>query len=798
MVSTSAISSALSGLKVSQASINVLTDNIANANADGYSRREVTQAVQVVGGVPRGVEIESVQRRVDDFLESSIRTQTSRAERYKSLASYMDRVSVLFGQPEAGNSLASVTDNFLNSLNDLANNPDQGFYKSLTVERAKELVSRISTMASDLENIRFAADQEIEKQVTILNEKIDALRVVNLSINEANARAQDKTALLDQRDKLIRDITEIVDVGVVYKASEEVVLFTNSAELVSPGTRYQLSYTRQPSASAFINDAEFNAITVTPVDADGVVLGSGIDMVTSGSSDEVTTAFDYGILKGLLDVRDTEIPNILAQLDEFASTFAEEFNAIHNNGSGFPPRNSINGTTLIADTESRVMSGQVRIALVGTDGQPINAPWSNEDKWRPLTLDLDTLNSGAGDGIPTMQTIVDEINEYYGPPQDRVSLGPLADIKLVAVSDDAGPPFEFDFELDNSGSYDAVFTVTSVTVADGGVSVSAIPTALSTTGITMEPGERARTGNTNTVDIDFSGGTTGPTYTVQVGVQVVSNGVTYTETIDYVVDATATSVRNDRYIVDGISGSGDGQVVSPTGVNPYVVARIVDSNGNPASSGEEGYLQLYGYNSSYRIVIDELDSEDEGTQASPSTTATGRGFSHYFGLNNFFVESSTVNNSAYNMAIRSDIVATPAKITTGNITRSVQPSDGTALHTYELGSGSNSTVLALSALRETAVSFDSAGGIVDISTTLTDYTIQMTSYSALQLKTANNSQSREESLLDLYNTRRDEVSGVNLDEELANTILYQTSYAASARVLNTLSELFDLLLDSVR
>ena len=52
-----------------------------------------------------------------------------------------------------------------------------------------------------------------------------------------------------------------------------------------------------------------------------------------------------------------------------------------------------------------------------------------------------------------------------------------------------------------------------------------------------------------------------------------------------------------------------------------------------------------------------------------------------------------------------------------------------------------------------------------------------------------------EALKDTLAIRVSEVSGINLDEELANMILFQNAYTASARLITTARELFDTLLE---
>ena len=63
--------------------------------------------------------------------------------------------------------------------------------------------------------------------------------------------------------------------------------------------------------------------------------------------------------------------------------------------------------------------------------------------------------------------------------------------------------------------------------------------------------------------------------------------------------------------------------------------------------------------------------------------------------------------------------------------------------------------------------------------------------------TARQAQVTQEALQVVYeqaNEARDQVAGVNLDEEAANLIRFQQSYQASARLLQTANQLFDAIL----
>src|SRR5262249_23618849 len=160
-------------------------------------------------------------------------------------------------------------------------------------------------------------------------------------------------------------------------------------------------------------------------------------LVTGGKSADVTSRMRSGKLQSLLELRDQEIPNMLEQLDQLASGITSSVNAIHNDGSGFPPPNSLSGTREVAANSIYQMNGKVMIGVTDPAGNPLANAYGDGLGVPPLTLNLSRLNSGYGYGKPTVQTIIDEINNYYTAPIRRVNLGNLSNIQLAAISDSA-------------------------------------------------------------------------------------------------------------------------------------------------------------------------------------------------------------------------------------------------------------------------------------------------------------------------------------------------------------------------
>ncbi len=430
---SSALTAAVSSLAVNQRALSIVAENIANANSENYTRREVTQTNQVVNGLPVGVSLGEVRRSVDDFLVNSARRQITEVGRTEVMNEFLGRVQLFYGQPGADNSLNSSIDNFFSSLDDLAGNPEQTFFRSTAIDQSVALTTKISNLARDLENTRFEIDQQISSTITTLNSLLNEAGGINLAIKETTGVGGDKNALLDQRDRILSDISKIIDVNVVFSDIGEISLFITSGELLSPDAKFAVTNIPVTSADNFINGDPISAIEITLLDVNGNLTNNKTTLLSASNATKSVNNIDSGELRGLIDLRDIEIPKLLAQLDELSETLKDSFNSITNDGVGFPAPKELIGTRPLVPAQQYNFSGDVRIAIIGTDGAPIGDGYGGF--LSPLTIDLDRLDSGNGAGNISIQSIMDEINNYFGPPPaNKVVMGKLDGIELAAIS----------------------------------------------------------------------------------------------------------------------------------------------------------------------------------------------------------------------------------------------------------------------------------------------------------------------------------------------------------------------------
>ncbi len=190
---------------------------------------------------------------------------------------------------------------------------------------------------------------------------------------------------------------------------------------------------------------------------------------------------------------------------------------------------------------------------------------------------------------------------------------------------------------------------------------------------------------------------------------------------------------------------------------------------------------------------------DLGTQTVTHTdgSTTFSGFSNYFGLNDLFVTPGNVqgdSNAGISalIKVRDDIVSTPSRLSRGALdsnTTAPLPAVGEAA----VGSGDNSIIQQLADKFLEDLSFASAGGLALTPATLAGYGAEVLSANSVAAAVVQNDLAFRDTLSQEIAFRSQSISGVNLDEEMSNLILYQNTYKATARIITVIQDLFDVL-----
>ena len=344
---TQALRTARSGLLVNQQTLDVVANNIANVNSEGYSRKIVNTETRVLNGVPSGIQIADIIRRVDEGLLKNIRTELAKLNKFTVQDDFFARTQDLFGKPGENSSLSHLFENFTSALELLAVSPDKSLEQAEVVRQAQDVTFALQNMSETIQELRQQADVAIADIVTEMNKIVASIDQLNEDIITNGSVGRDVTDLKDQRDQQIDRLSELVDIRFFFRSDDDVVVFTSGGRTLVDTIPPKITHSAASSVSASTtkNEGDF----------------SGIFVGTIVARNDITSELRGGQLKGLVDLRDDILANMQSQLDEFAAEMRDVFNQIHNRGVSFP------GAQSYAGTRTFVRSAEQTITFNGTD-----------------------------------------------------------------------------------------------------------------------------------------------------------------------------------------------------------------------------------------------------------------------------------------------------------------------------------------------------------------------------------------------------------------------------------------------
>lgn len=312
-MSFNAVNTATAGLRATQASIGVVSQNIANVGTVGYSKRTLTTVTQGVGNA--GVAIGTIGRALDAASLKQLRMETSGAAYTGSLSAVRTQLDQLYGTPGTSTALDGVMNDFALSLQTLANDPTSAPARSSVLTRAANLASSIGTIAGGVQGLRTAVESQLGSDTARASEYLKSIATLNTQITAAaddGARAD----LLDQRDQAITGLSAYLDVQTVDQYDGTVsVITTSGMTLVDRGSAATLSFdgrgTLSPESNYSQDPATRGVGTITATTPGG----ARIDLIAE-------KAIRSGSLAAGVELRDTVLPQAQRQLDELAAGLA--------------------------------------------------------------------------------------------------------------------------------------------------------------------------------------------------------------------------------------------------------------------------------------------------------------------------------------------------------------------------------------------------------------------------------------------------------------------------------------------
>ena len=446
--------SALSALKTSSAALGVVSNNVANLNTPGYARRVVNEQTLAAGGQLMGVDIASVQRVVDQFLQQENYAASGSASQYDIQAGLFTQLNGLLGGPGDNQSLATGLTNLSAAFATASQAPSSSSSFTAVLNALNGVASDISNVSSTISTLQSQVDSQVVSSISSTNVLIKQIYALNQQIKSASAAGDTSSALLDQRDVALTSLSKVMGIRVNQQADGGVnVTTTDGINLVS-NTYAVLSY------SGGTQNGTYGNVQIQDTNPrSGQMIGSGIALDPHLSS---------GSLKGLIDKRDQTLGGLAQSLGNFAQNTAQAFNAQANANVAYPPPTALTGrdTGLLAG-DTLNFAGKTTIAVADSSGNLVSR------------IDVDfgagTLSVDGGGAVSigsTVGSFATALNGSAGFANGQLSISANGSNGILVQDDSATPSARGGMGFSQFFGLNDVFTAQAPSVLATGLSAS--------------------------------------------------------------------------------------------------------------------------------------------------------------------------------------------------------------------------------------------------------------------------------------------------------------------------------------
>ncbi|MDR6754805.1 flagellar hook-associated protein 1 FlgK [Mycoplana sp. BE70] len=272
----------------------VASKNVANASNPAYSRRAA-----ILASSANGSTVVQTFRAQNEALQKQNLLSISKSAAQDTTLAGLERMKMMLGG-DYELSAANLMSVLRNNLQAFADKPSERSLAETVVANATDVANSLNSTSQAIQKMRAEADADIGTAVNELNRLLAEFKTYNDQVKAGTAAGTDVNDALDQRDRLLTQISEIVGVSTLVRTNNDMALYT------SDGTVLFETY---PRSVTFVPTATFTAGLVgNKVYIEGVAVPAGQGGNTSAQ----------GTLAALLQLRDDITPTFQTQLDELA------------------------------------------------------------------------------------------------------------------------------------------------------------------------------------------------------------------------------------------------------------------------------------------------------------------------------------------------------------------------------------------------------------------------------------------------------------------------------------------------
>ena len=218
------LNNAVSGLQTISENFGVVSDNIANANNENYNRR----VLYAEDDPNAGVRVAAIKRHTNELMQRNYRSSLAQSEASRVRSDLYSEIADVLGSSSGDSQLTSSINAFIAGWRELQTAPENEAVAFKIENAAKEMASLIRELSSMMELIRQDVAADIRMTISGLNANIARVDELNTMVISQGASSSARSGFENERDRVIDEISKVVDVSVQNNTDGTVSLYTKS------------------------------------------------------------------------------------------------------------------------------------------------------------------------------------------------------------------------------------------------------------------------------------------------------------------------------------------------------------------------------------------------------------------------------------------------------------------------------------------------------------------------------------------------------------------------------------------
>lgn len=393
---SSALASAMSGLRANQAALSIVSSNVANSQTPGYVAQTATQIEVSTGDFGSTAKTTGVSRDIDSYVQNQLRTETGGSGYADQMANILNQLQNVYGNPGGSGTLETALNNFTSSLQALSTNAGSSSAQTVALGAAQALATQLNVTTKGIQSLRSNVEQDLGTSAQQANAAMNQIADINTKLQGLASTDPSAATLMDQRDQAINSLSKYVDVRVTTDGSNQANIYTTTGiQLVGAGLASQFS---------FASVGALSATSLYNIDPSKSGVGALTIKLPNGSSIDVAgnSVVSSGQIAADLKLRDQTLVQAQTQVDQLAATMSSALSDKTTAGStvsgppagfdvdlaGAQPGNTVNLTY----TDSTNTQRQITLVNV-TD--PAALPLQNATNANPMQIGVN-FSGGMG------------------------------------------------------------------------------------------------------------------------------------------------------------------------------------------------------------------------------------------------------------------------------------------------------------------------------------------------------------------------------------------------------------------